>query len=115
MNALLRNVRFMSAIGLHTGTMDVAASDAMFREKAFQDPGNAKQQAVRGTFDPMYLSYTLGKLMIVKLHEDWKAARKAAGEPYSLQVFHDQFLSYGAAPVPVIRRAMLGPDAGPAL
>jgi len=111
-NALLRNVRFVSAIGLHTGDMTVDQSMAMFETKAFADKGNARQQAVRGTFDPGYLNYTLGKLMIRKLHDDWKAMK---GSDYSLGAFHDEFLSYGGAPVPVIRRFMLGDDAGPAL
>ncbi len=111
-NALLRNVRFVSAIGLHTGGMSVDESMALFEKKAFADKGNARQQAMRGTFDPGYLNYTLGKLMIRKLHDDWNAKQ---GDAYSLQGFHDEFLSYGCAPVPVIRRFMLGEQAGPAL
>jgi len=110
--ALLRNVRFVAALGLHTGAMTVAQAEALFADKAFADPATARQQAVRGTFDPLYLSYTLGKLMIRKLHDDWKARM---GERYSLREFHDLFLSYGCAPIPVIRRAMLAGDAGPAL
>jgi uncharacterized protein (DUF885 family) len=111
-DALLRNARYLSAIGLHTGGMKVEESVALFEGKAFADKPTARQQAVRGTFDPGYLNYTLGKLMIMKLREDWKARM---GSQYSLKAFHDQFLSYGCAPVPVIRRAMLGQDAGPAL
>jgi uncharacterized protein (DUF885 family) len=103
--ALLRNVRLLSAIGLHTGGMTVAESEAMFRAKAFQDPGNARQQAARGTFDPAYGNYTLGKLMIMKLRGDWTAAR---GGRSAWKDFHDKFLSYGAPPVPLVRRAMLG-------
>ena len=114
-NALLRNVRYLSAIGLHTGEMTVEQSRKMFRDKAFQDEANASQQAVRGTFDPMYLSYTLGKLAILKLRDDVKAKWKADGKTFSLKAFHDALLSYGAAPLPVIREAMLGPDAGPIL
>jgi uncharacterized protein (DUF885 family) len=57
--ALLRDVRFVSAIGLHTKHMSVEQSERLFRESAFQDPGNARQQAARGTFDPAYLNYTL--------------------------------------------------------
>ena len=112
LNALMRDARFLSAIGLHTGNMTVEQSMALFMEKAYQDKATARQQAIRGTFDPGYLNYTLGKLMILKLRDDWKAKM---GEAYSLKAFHDSFLSYGCAPVPVIRRAMLGPDAGPAL
>ncbi|MEM6994164.1 MAG: DUF885 domain-containing protein [Myxococcota bacterium] len=114
-NALLRNIRYMSAIGLHTGGMTVEASVTKFRDQAFQDEANARQQAVRGTFDPMYLSYTLGKLAIMKLRTDVEAKWKAEDKPFTLLAFHDALLSYGAAPLPVIREAMLGPDAGPIL
>ena len=111
-SALLRNARYLSAIGLHTKGMKVEESIAIFEGKAFADKPTARQQAVRGTFDPGYLNYTLGKLMILKLRDDWKAR---VGNRYSLKAFHDQFLSYGCAPVPIIRRAMLGPESGPAL
>ena len=104
LNALLRNVRFMSAIGLHTGTMTVEQSETMFREVAFQDAANARQQAARGTFDPAYLNYTMGKLMIRKLRDDWCATR---GGREAWREFHDQFLSYGGPPIPLIRKAML--------
>jgi hypothetical protein len=107
--ALLRNVRLLSAIGLHTGGMTVAESEAMFRDKAFMDPANARQQAARGTFDPAYGNYTLGKLMIMKLRGDWTATR---GGRSAWKDFHDKFLSYGAPPVPLVRRAMLGEGAG---
>jgi hypothetical protein len=110
LNALLRDVRYLSAIGLHTGGMTVAESEAMFREKAFKDPGNSRQQAARGTFDPGYGNYTLGKLMIRKLRDDWTATR---GGRQSWQAFHDEFLSHGSPPIPLVRKAMLGKDAGP--
>jgi uncharacterized protein (DUF885 family) len=113
--ALVRNVRFVSAIGLHARGMTVEQSAALFRERALQDAGNAEQQAARGTFDPMYGSYTLGKLMILKLRADYRAREEAAGRPFALREFHDRFLSYGAPPIPVIRQEMLGPEAGPAL
>ena len=103
--ALLRDVRFISAIGMHTGGMTMAESEKMFREKGLQDPGNARQQAARGTYDPAYLNYTLGKLMIMQLREDWtkdKGGRKAWKQ------FHDQFLSYGGPPIPLVRAQMLG-------
>jgi len=106
-NALLRNVRYMSAIGLHTEGMTIEESLKMFQEKAFKDFGNASQQAYRGTYDPGYLNYTLGKLMINKLRDDWttgKGGREAWGK------FHDQFLSYGVPPIPLIRKQMLGVD-----
>jgi hypothetical protein len=112
LEALQRNVRFLSAIGLHTGRMTVAESERMFREAAYMDPGNARQQAARGTFDPAYLNYTLGKLMIRKLRDDWTATR---GGREAWQAFHDTFLSFGAPPIPLVREAMLGPESGPPL
>jgi Bacterial protein of unknown function (DUF885) len=111
MQALLRNVRFMSAIGLHTKGMTVEESIKLFREKAYADAGNAEQQARRGTFDPGYLNYTMGKLMIRKLRADWTATR---GGRKAWHDFHDAFLQYGGPPIPFVRRAMLGDaDKGP--
>ena len=104
-DALLRDVRYLSAIGLHTGGMTVAQSEAMFREQAFQDPGNARQQAARGTFDPGYGNYTLGKLMIRQLRDDWTATR---GGRNAWRAFHDKLLSYGAPPLPLVRKDMMG-------
>lgn len=110
-HALLRDVRYLSAIGLHTKGMTVEESAKMFREKAFKDAGNASQQAIRGTFDPGYLNYTLGKLMIMKLRDDWCASR---GGKQAWREFHDAFLSYGGPPIPFVRKAMLGNgDHGP--
>jgi hypothetical protein len=109
LNALLRNVRFLSAIGLHTQGMTVETSEKMFRELAFRDEGNARQQAARGTFDPAYLNYTLGKLMIRKLRDQWTATR---GGRVAWKSFHDTFLSYGAPPIPLVRKAMLIGDSG---
>jgi uncharacterized protein (DUF885 family) len=104
-NALLRDVRYLSAIGLHTGGMTIAQSEQMFRDQAFQDPGNARQQAARGTYDPAYLNYTMGKLMIMQLRQDWIAVHPGAN---ALKAFHDQFLSYGGPPIPLVRAQMLG-------
>jgi uncharacterized protein (DUF885 family) len=115
-DALLRDVRLLSSIGLHTHGMTVAQSEKMFREQAFQDPGNARQQAARGTYDPAYLNYTLGKLMIRKLRTDWIAKHSGAGSaaPADDQAlwhdFHDQFLSYGGPPIPLLRKEMLGEE-----
>lgn len=108
-NALLRNARFLSSIGLHTEGMTVEASEQMFIEKGLQDKGNAMQQAYRGTTDPGYLNYTLGKLMIMKLRDDWSATR---GGRDAWKAFHDEFLSYGGPPIPMVRKAMLPNDDG---
>ena len=104
-NALLRNARFLSAIGLHTKGMTVEESERLFREEAFTDVGTARQQAARGTYDPAYLNYTMGKLMIRKLRDDWSATR---GGRQAWRQFHDQFLTYGGPPIPLVRRQMLG-------
>jgi hypothetical protein len=119
-NALLRNVRLLSAIGLHTQGMTVEESERLFLESAFQDPGNARQQAARGTYDPAYLNYTLGKLMIRRLRSDWLARRPPAegaeGSHAGWRAFHDAFLAHGGPPIPLLRRQLLGgDDAGPLL
>ncbi|GAA5170158.1 DUF885 domain-containing protein [Pseudonocardia eucalypti] len=108
-NALLRNVRYLCAIGLHTQGMTQQTCETMFREQGYVDPGNARQQAARGTYDPAYLNYTLGKLMIRKLRADWTAPR---GGEKAWKQFHDTFLSYGGPPIPLVRAQMLGPAAG---
>ena len=109
LEALLRNVRFVSAIEMHTGKMTVEESEKMFLEEGYQDAANARQQAARGTFDPAYLNYTMGKLMIRKLREDWTASR---GGKQAWQAFHDEFLKYGGPPIPLVRKAMLSGDTG---
>jgi uncharacterized protein (DUF885 family) len=109
--ALLRDVRYLSAIGLHTRGMTETQSDKLFRDSAYQDPGDARQQAARGTYDPEYLEYTLGKLMIRKLRTDWVAAQSGAAgaDPKTFwHAFHDKFLSYGGPPIPMVRAAMVG-------
>ena len=108
-NALLRNVRYLCAIGLHTQGMTVAECEQMFKDKAFQDAGNARQQAARGTYDPAYLNYTMGKLMIRKLRSDWSASR---GGEQAWKQFNDEFLSYGGPPIPLVRAQMMGEAAG---
>lgn len=105
--ALLRDVRFLCAIGLHTQGMSVQTCETLFKEEGFQDAGNARQQAARGTYDAAYLNYTMGKLMIVKLREDWV---KTHGGRDGWHAFHDQFLSYGGPPIPLVRQQMLGAD-----
>jgi hypothetical protein len=88
--------------------MSLAESVALFRDKALQPEGTARQQAARGTFDPAYLNYTLGKLMIMRLRDDWLAGH---GGKAQLRGFHDEFLSYGGPPIPLLRAHLLG---GPA-
>lgn len=107
-NALLRNCRYLSAIGLHARGMTQEQSRKMFVEQCYQDEGNARQQAARGTYDPAYLNYTMGKLMIRKLREDWI---KDKGGRDAWKQFHDGFLSFGGPPIPLVRAQMMGGDA----
>jgi uncharacterized protein (DUF885 family) len=110
-NALLRNCRFLSAIGLHARAMTQEESKKMFMTECFQDEGTAKQQSARGTYDPAYLNYTMGKLMIRKLREDWTTKQGAGGDKTKWKAFHDQFLSYGGPPIPLVRAQMMGGEA----
>ncbi|MEO1967409.1 MAG: DUF885 domain-containing protein [Sphingomonadaceae bacterium] len=106
-NALLRDCRFISAIGLHARGMTQEQSKQLFMDQCYQDEGNATQQAARGTYDPEYLNYTLNKLLIMKLRADWTATR---GGRKAWKAFHDQFLSYGGPPVPLVREMMMNED-----
>ena len=109
MEALLRDCRFICAIKMHTQGMTVDEATQFFIDNAFLEELPARKEAMRGTFDPMYLNYTLGKLMILKLREDYQRVK---GEGYSLKRFHDEFLSYGAPQIPLVREMMLGEDSG---
>ena len=103
-NALLRDCRYLSAVGMHARNMTQAQSQAMFEKECYQTEGTAEQQAARGTYDPAYLNYTLGKLMIRKLRDDWTATR---GGRAAWKQFHDTFLDFGGAPIPLIRQTMM--------
>lgn len=103
-NALLRDCRFLSAVGMHARGMTQAQSQEMFEKECYQTEGTAEQQAARGTYDPAYLNYTLGKLMIRKLRDDWTATR---GGKAAWKSFHDTFLGFGGAPIPLIRQQMM--------
>jgi hypothetical protein len=107
-NALLRDCRYLSAIGMHTGRMTQEQSRRMFLSECYQDEGNARQQSARGTYDPAYLNYTMGKLLIRKLREDWTRTR---GGRAAWKQFHDKFLSYGGPPIPLVRAQMMGGEA----
>ena len=111
-DALLRDCRYVCSIRMHTQGMTVEEATRFFMENAYMEELPARKEAVRGTFDPMYLSYTLGKLMILKLREDYRAEQGAA---FSLKRFHDTVLSFGAPPIPLLREMMLGPESRDAL
>jgi uncharacterized protein (DUF885 family) len=106
-DALLRNARFIAGIQMHTGKMTVAEATEFFVKEGYQVRPVAEKEAKRGASDPTYLVYTLGKLQIMKLREDYK---KMKGPQFTLQGFHDAFLGQGNPPVKIVRRALLGND-----
>lgn len=110
-NATLRNVRFLSAIGMHTKGMTLEQSKQMFIKEGYQGEGTAEQQAARGAYDPAYLNYTMGKLMIRKLRDDYCAAHPelvTGGDVKTCwKPFHDAFLAFGGPPIPLVRGAMM--------
>jgi uncharacterized protein (DUF885 family) len=104
-DALLRNVRFIAGIKMHTEGMTVDEATTLFETQGHQPHAISVQEAKRGTGDPLYGYYTMGKLMILKLRDDY---RKQLGDAYTLEKFHDTFIQLGPLPLPLIRRAMLG-------
>jgi len=110
-DALLRNARYIVGIQMHTGKMTYDQAVEFFQNEGYQPQETATVEAKRGAGDPTYLYYTLGKLEIMKLRED---LMKKQGTAFSLQKFHDEFLSQGFPPIKVIRKAMLEDDS-PAL
>lgn len=109
--ALIRLCRFIVGIRLHCEDLSVEQGVRFFREEAFMEEGSARREAERGTFDPSYVLYSAGKLMIMKLREDYKAS---AGSDYSLRKFHDALLANGTVPLALHRALLLG-DSGGAL
>ncbi|MDP9170834.1 MAG: DUF885 domain-containing protein [Acidobacteriota bacterium] len=106
-DALLRDARYVAAIQMHTGKMTMEQSVEFFVKEGFQTRPTAEKETKRGASDATYLYYTLGKLEILKLREDY---RKLRGSAFTLQEFHDKFLGQGNPPIRVVRRAMLGND-----
>ncbi|HKV19563.1 MAG TPA: DUF885 domain-containing protein [Mycobacterium sp.] len=104
-DALLRDVRFIVGIKMHTQGMTVEQAQTMFEKDAYQPAPVAESEAKRGTSDATYGYYTMGKLMILKLRSDYRAKM---GDSYSLKKFHDEFIRLGPLPLPLVRKAMLG-------
>jgi uncharacterized protein (DUF885 family) len=107
--ALIRLCRFVVGIRLHCEDMSVEQGVRLFREEAFLEDASARREAERGTFDPSYIVYSIGKLMVLKLREDYKAA---SGARYSLKQFHDTLLGNGTVPLWLHRALMLGENSG---
>jgi uncharacterized protein (DUF885 family) len=106
-DALLRNARFIVGIKMHTGKMSFEEAVDFFVKEGYQSREVGLVETKRGTSDPTYLYYTLGKLQILKLREDLE---KKEGASFSLQKFHDNFMRQGFPPVKIVRKALLGED-----
>ncbi len=107
--ALVRLARFVVCIRLHAEDLSVEQGVRVFRDEAFLEEPAARREAERGTFDPTYLVYSVGKLMLLKLRQDY---RDAQGGNYSLRAFHDALLAQGTAPFWAHRRLLLGDTTG---
>ncbi len=106
-DALLRNARFIVGIEMHTGKMTFEQGIDFFVKEGYQTHAIGERETKRGTSDPTYLYYTLGKLEILKLREDY---RKMKGNVFILQEFHNKFMEQGFPPIKIVRQAMLGND-----
>jgi uncharacterized protein (DUF885 family) len=106
-DALLRNARFIVGIRMHSGKMSFDEAVQFFQKEGYQSKESAVVETKRGTSDPTYLYYTLGKLEIMKLRSDMM---KKQGAAFSLEKFHNDFLRQGFPPVKIVREAMLGDD-----
>jgi uncharacterized protein (DUF885 family) len=102
--ALLRICRLCVSIKMHCQGMSVEEATRFFEDNCYYEPKTARQEAIRGAYDPEYLYYTLGKLEILKLREDY---RKQEGAKFTLEEFHNQVLRHGAPPIPLLREVML--------
>jgi uncharacterized protein (DUF885 family) len=100
--ALLRDCRYVVAIKMHTRGMTVAEATRFFVEQGFQEQANAHEEAMRGTYDPMYLAYTMGKLQIQALRDEYLTRTGR-----DLRSFHDAFVAQGGLPVAFIRKLIL--------
>jgi uncharacterized protein (DUF885 family) len=102
--ALLRLCRLCVSIKMHTQKMSLEEATKFFQDNCYYEEKPACQEAMRGSFDPGYLSYTLGKLQILKLRDDYKAQQ---GDEFSLQKFHNELLNHGMPPIRLLREIML--------
>ncbi len=102
--AMLRLCRLCASIKMHTQNMSVADATKFFQENCYYEEKPARAEAMRGTFDPGYMNYTLGKLQILKLREDYKAQQ---GSEFSLLKFHNELTNHGMPPIRLLRELML--------
>ena len=109
--ALSRLCRYLVGLRMHTQGLSYEGGVEFFMREGYMERANAEREARRGTLDPTYLIYTLGKMEILKLREEYRAS---AGASFQLGEFHDRLLSYGSPPVRILRMALLGDGSAPA-
>jgi len=102
--AMVRLCRLCVAIQMHTQKMTIDEATKFFRDNCYYEEKPAHVEAMRGTIDPGYLNYTLGKLQILKLRDDYRAQER---ENFSLQKFHNELLNHGMPPIRLLREIML--------
>ena len=106
-DALLRDARYIVGIEMHTGKRTFDQGIEFFEKEGYQTHETAVRETKRGTSDPTYLYYTLGKLQILKLRDDYRAKK---GSAFSLEEFHNNFMKQGFPPIKIVRKALLGDD-----
>ncbi len=103
-DALLRLCRLCVSIKTHCHGMNVDEATKFFMDNWYQGDKPSRQEALRGTFDPGYLFYTIGKLELLKLRADYQ---KQEGANFSLKKFHDLILDNGMPAVHLLREKLL--------
>ena len=109
-DALLRLCRTYAGIQMHLGKMTVSEAADFFEQNAFVTREMAETEAQRGTYEPDYILYAIGKMAILQLREDYREMKEVQGKSFSLREFHDHLLSLGQYPLPVLRSKMLPGD-----
>jgi uncharacterized protein (DUF885 family) len=106
-DALLRDARLLASIGLHTQGMSLEEATQLFQREAHFERLPAEREAIRGTFNPEYYCYTLGKLAILD------ARRRLLDRQFhgSLRAFHDALLGSGCPPVGLLNALLTAPAA----
>jgi uncharacterized protein (DUF885 family) len=102
--ALLRICRLCVSIKMHCQGMSVEEATRFFQDNCYYEQRTARQESIRGAYDPEYLYYTLGKLEILKLREDYC---RQEGATFTLEAFHNEVLRHGAPPIRLLREVML--------
>jgi uncharacterized protein (DUF885 family) len=110
--ALIRLARLVVGLRLHAEDLSVEQGVRFFRDEAYLEEASARREAERGTFDPSYVVYALGKLALLKLRED---ARARQGDGFQLKEFHDALMGNGFAPLGLHRTLILGSEANGAI